>query len=639
MLLIFFLKKNNMNANKTRVKNIFIAVISFFMFAFLFVRAQAIDFDRHNLYISDLRLINEIDARINQNILQARYGLINSYDPITEDLTKLDVTLESLKKTPGFLDADSQERLEEILANYTKLLNIKEQLIEDFNGANALVKNSLAYLPIAVANTVSENSAESNYEAIFSLNNLLRDILIYNASPKDDLVNKIAAVIKTIQENIEENSSSIGDSDLDIVLGHSRIILENLPRVNSLISEIVNLPTNKVSEQLSESYDRSYQEAIVTTNIYRFLLYLLSILLLISISASIIRKLRKSAAAIKEAEEKYRSIFENSIDGIFQITAEGRYLSVNPALAKIYGYSSPEELSTSITEIERQVYVYPHRWEELKTAVEKDGYVTGFESQVYRKDGKIIWIYEGASAVRDRDGNILYYEGIVTDITARKQAEVALKMEQRKSDLLLLNVLPEAIAKRLKQNDKASIADHFDNVTVLFADIVGFTNLSTEMSPKELVNLLNQIFSAFDLLVEKYGLEKIKTIGDAYMVVGGLPMPRPDHAEAIAEFALDILTKIDSFNRDNARTFQVRVGINTGSAIAGVIGIKKFIYDLWGDTVNTASRMESHGLTGRIQVSDATYQILRDKYLFEPRGTISVKGKGEMKTYFLNARM
>ncbi|MDY6803074.1 MAG: adenylate/guanylate cyclase domain-containing protein [Cyanobacteriota bacterium] len=629
----------NTNANKTMVKKIFFAVIGFFMFAFLFVRSQAIDFDKHNLYISDLRLINEIDARINQNILQARYGLINSYDPITEDLTKLDVTLESLKKTPGFLDADSQDRLQEILAIYTKILRQKEQLIEDFNGANALVKNSLAYLPIAVANTVSENSADSNYEAIFLLNNLLRDILIYNASPRDDLVNEIAADIKTLLEEREEISSPISDSDLDIVLGHSRIILENLPRVNSLINEIVNLPTNEVSEQLSESYDRSYQEAIATTNIYRFLLYLLSILLLISISGSIIRKLRKSAAAIKEAEEKYRSIFENSIDGIFQITPEGRYLSVNPALAKIYGYSSPEELSTSITEIERQVYVYPHRWEELKTTVKKEGYVTGFESQVYRKDGKIIWVYEGASAVRDRLGNILYYEGIVTDITARKQAEFALKMEQRKSELLLLNVLPEAIAQRLKQNDKASIADHFDNVTVLFADIVGFTNLSTEMSPKELVNILNKIFSAFDLLVEKYGLEKIKTIGDAYMVVGGLPKPRPDHAEAIAEFALDILTEIDRLNRNIDRSFKVRVGINTGSAIAGVIGIKKFIYDLWGDTVNTASRMESHGLTGRIQVSDATYQILRDKYLFEPRGRISVKGKGEMMTYFLNGRI
>jgi PAS domain S-box-containing protein len=422
-------------------------------------------------------------------------------------------------------------------------------------------------------------------------------------------------------------------------LSHSQITLENLPRVNSLIEKIVKLPTTEVSEQLSNSYDRSYQEAIKTTNIYRFFLYLLSILLLAAISAYIIRKMRKSAAAIQEAEQKYRSIFENSIDGIFQITPEGRYLSVNQALAKIYGYSSPEELANKITEIERQVYVFPHRWEELKMAIEKEGYVSGFESQVYRQDGKIIWISEGASAVRDRDNNLLYYEGIVTDITARKQAELALKMEQRKSDLLLLNILPEPIAKRLKQNDKASIAEHFDNVTVLFADLVGFTHLSTQMSPTELVNLLNQIFSAFDLLAEKYGLEKIKTIGDAYMVVGGLPMPREDGGEAIADIALDMLTEIARFNQENNQTFNIRIGIHTGSVVAGVIGLKKFIYDLWGDTVNTASRMESHSVTGRIQVSDATYQLLQNKYVFEPRGTISIKGKGEMMTYFLNGRV
>lgn len=625
--------------NASLIKNGTIALLGFSLFAFFFVKSQAIDFDRHNLYLSDLRLINEIDARIDRNILQARYGLITSYDPITEDLKKLDLTLERLQKTPDFLDASSQTKLQELLANYTKLLREKERLIEDFNAANALVKNSLAYLPIAVANTVGNSSAARNNEGFSLINNLLRDILIYNASPRDEVVNQIAGDIESILEEREKFSSIINDSDLDIVLSHSQITLENLPRVNSLIEKIVKLPTTEVSEQLSNSYDRSYQEAIKTTNIYRFFLYLLSILLLAAISAYIIRKMRKSAAAIQEAEQKYRSIFENSIDGIFQITPEGRYLSVNQALAKIYGYSSPEELANKITEIERQVYVFPHRWEELKMAIEKEGYVSGFESQVYRQDGKIIWISEGASAVRDRDNNLLYYEGIVTDITARKQAELALKMEQRKSDLLLLNILPEPIAKRLKQNDKASIAEHFDNVTVLFADLVGFTHLSTQMSPTELVNLLNQIFSAFDLLAEKYGLEKIKTIGDAYMVVGGLPMPREDGGEAIADIALDMLTEIARFNQENNQTFNIRIGIHTGSVVAGVIGLKKFIYDLWGDTVNTASRMESHSVTGRIQVSDATYQLLQNKYVFEPRGTISIKGKGEMMTYFLNGRV
>ena len=250
----------------------------------------------------------------------------------------------------------------------------------------------------------------------------------------------------------------------------------------------------------------------------------------------------------------------------------------------------------------------------------------------------MIWISETARAVRDRNGNLLYYEGTVANITARKQAEEALRIEQEKSELLLLNILPKPIADRLKQNPQ-SIADSFADVTVLFADLVNFTRLSEQISPTELVEMLNRIFSAFDVLAEKHGLEKIKTIGDSYMVVGGLPMVRPDHAEAIAEMALDMISEIIRFNAEYNEAFNIRLGINTGPVVAGVIGIKKFIYDLWGDTVNTASRMESHGVPGCIQVTEATYKRLHNQYVSEERGVIPVKGKGEMMTYFLIGRM
>jgi class 3 adenylate cyclase len=213
-----------------------------------------------------------------------------------------------------------------------------------------------------------------------------------------------------------------------------------------------------------------------------------------------------------------------------------------------------------------------------------------------------------------------------------------LKAEREKAEGLLHNILPQAIAERLKKEQHTIIADNFAEVTVLFADIVGFTQLAAHTSPVELVNLLNQIFSAFDQLAEQHGLEKIKTIGDAYMVVGGLPIPRTDHAEAIAEMALDMQKAIDRFNAINGQEFNIRIGINTGPVVAGVIGLKKFIYDLWGDTVNTASRMESHGVTGSIQVTAATYQLLQDKYQWKERGAIQVKGKGEMTTYLLIGR-
>jgi adenylate cyclase len=209
-----------------------------------------------------------------------------------------------------------------------------------------------------------------------------------------------------------------------------------------------------------------------------------------------------------------------------------------------------------------------------------------------------------------------------------------LELEQAKSEKLLLNILPEAVARQLKQ-DQRTIAENFAEVTVLFADIVGFTELSVGVPPVDMVKLLNQIFSTFDYLAEQHGLEKIKTIGDSYMVVGGLPLERADHLEAIANMALDMQKAIAQFQTPQQTPFRMRIGINTGPVIAGVIGVKKFIYDLWGDTVNTASRMESHGVPGSIQVTQAVYDRLKYRYRFLERGSIYVKGKGQMVTYFL----
>jgi CHASE2 domain-containing sensor protein/class 3 adenylate cyclase len=208
-------------------------------------------------------------------------------------------------------------------------------------------------------------------------------------------------------------------------------------------------------------------------------------------------------------------------------------------------------------------------------------------------------------------------------------------LEKEKSERLLLNILPEVIARELKE-EQHSIADYFSEATILFSDIVGFTPLSSRISPIELVSLLNQMFSIFDQLAEKHGLEKIKTIGDAYMVVGGLPIPREDHTEAVAEMALEMQDALThQFQVEWDETFEIRVGIHTGPVVAGVIGTKKFIYDLWGDTVNVASRMESSGKPSRIQVTADTYEKLKTKFLLEERGLIQVKGKGEMRTYWL----
>ncbi|NJL70050.1 MAG: response regulator, partial [Microcoleus sp. SM1_3_4] len=223
------------------------------------------------------------------------------------------------------------------------------------------------------------------------------------------------------------------------------------------------------------------------------------------------------------------------------------------------------------------------------------------------------------------------------EIQEREGVELALRIAQEKSDRLLLNILPAAIVENLKKGEKTA-AERFESATVLFADIVGFTSIAARMSPQELVSLLNQIFSKFDELTEKNGLEKIKTSGDAYMVAGGLPVPKADRAEAIANMALDMQAAIADFKTDTGEQFQIRIGIHMGPVVAGVIGTKKFIYDLWGDTVNVASRMESQGLPGYIQVTAAIYEELKDRYVFEERGAIEIKGKGEEIVYLLKGK-
>ena len=209
---------------------------------------------------------------------------------------------------------------------------------------------------------------------------------------------------------------------------------------------------------------------------------------------------------------------------------------------------------------------------------------------------------------------------------------------ERRSEELLLNVLPEPIAARLKRGQEP-IADHYDDISVLFADLAGFTVRSAHETPAATVAVLNEVFSVFDDLVRRYGLEKIRTIGDSYMVAAGAPVARPDHLSAICEMALDLQRAVERLNRDKDWDLSFRVGINCGPAVAGIVGRQKFHYDVWGDTVNLASRMESHGLPDRIQVTEAVYERLKSEFVFERRGFIEVKGKGSMLTYLLIGRL
>jgi guanylate cyclase len=223
---------------------------------------------------------------------------------------------------------------------------------------------------------------------------------------------------------------------------------------------------------------------------------------------------------------------------------------------------------------------------------------------------------------------------IATFLRQRDHAMDALAREQERSERLLLNVLPKEIAARLKAGE-SPIADAYEHATVLYADIVGSTMLAERLDAKQLVALLNGIFSRFDLLAERHGVEKIRTIGDNYMCVAGVPRRRADHAQVMARMALGICAYLDELRAAGEDRIDFRIGMNSGPCVGGVIGLRKFVFDIWGDSVNTASRMESHGEPGRIHLSDATYELIRDEFDCEPRGTIEVKGKGPMRTWFL----
>lgn len=214
----------------------------------------------------------------------------------------------------------------------------------------------------------------------------------------------------------------------------------------------------------------------------------------------------------------------------------------------------------------------------------------------------------------------------------------ALRKEQQKSENLLLNILPQAIVEELKQKQKATPMQ-FEQATFLFADIVRFTPMSGAMPPGDVVDLLNLVFSSFDALAQQHGVEKIRTIGDSYFLAGGIPVVREDHAEAIAQMALDMQQAIARFSWPNGEPLALRIGINTGGPVVGaVIGTKKFAYDVWGNAVNLASRMESQGEPGKIQVTTDTYERLRHQYVLAQRGAIAIKGQGEMTTYWLISR-
>ena len=247
------------------------------------------------------------------------------------------------------------------------------------------------------------------------------------------------------------------------------------------------------------------------------------------------------------------------------------------------------------------------------------------------------WFESTMIALNVTVGGSVVFGLLVLFVRQREEALAALQIEQDRAENLLLNILPRSIAERLKA-EPSTIADQIDEASILFADVVDFTTLSSRLQPAEVVGILDHLFTHFDLLAENYAVEKIKTIGDAYMVAAGIPTPRADHARVMALMAIDMREAMRAQGAVGHLNLELRIGISSGPVVAGVIGRKRFLYDLWGDAVNMASRMESHGTPGQIQVTQATYELLKDEFEFESRGRVAIKGKGDVETWYLVGR-
>jgi class 3 adenylate cyclase/PAS domain-containing protein len=345
---------------------------------------------------------------------------------------------------------------------------------------------------------------------------------------------------------------------------------------------------------------------------------------------------KRAERALEASHALLSATLESTADGILAVDRERRLAGFNTRFLEMWNV--PDAVIASTVPGERLRFLADQTTDPegyLRRAVDlfDDPAAEGLDVLELR-DGRVFERHSKPQRMGDAlIGRVWSYR----DVTEQRRAEAEVVLAREQAERLLCNILPEAIAQRLK-GGAGVIADSCADVSVLFADIVGFTALAGAVAPGALVDILNRFFSEFDLLAERHGVEKIKTIGDSYMAAAGVPVPRADHAEAAANLALSMLEAARSTSASLGVEIELRIGIHSGPVVAGVIGLKRLIYDLWGDTVNTASRMESHGVAGGIQITEATRARLGPSYLVEDRGLQEIKGKGEMRTFLLLSR-
>jgi len=512
---------------------------------------------------------------------------------------------------PAAFPENEEERLA-ALERYDILDTLPEQAFDDLTALAAYICNTpIALVSLIDANRqwfkskmglgdVSETPRESSFCAHAILN------------PEDVLVIPDA----TQDERFARNPLVLGPPYIRFYAGAPLVTPQGFP-IGTLCA--IDTQPQQLSEKQLEALQRLSRQAIAQMELQINLTRL----------ERQVKRNQQVKTKLRASDRQVVDLLENMTDGFFALNQERCFTYVNAQASRILQRESEDllchQFSSILPEFKNSIFE-----KHLNQAQNQQSSIT-FETRYHNRwlEIRIFPSYEGVS--------VFFH-----DITQRKQTDAALKREKQKVESLLLNILPKSIVENLKDNSgllaENYIAENYKSATILFADLVNFTQISSQKTPQELVIMLNRIFSAFDRLTMERGLEKIKTIGDAYLVAGGLPERRDNGAIAIADLALAMQRTLAELNGSLGLEMQLRIGINTGSVVAGVIGTNKFTYDLWGDAVNIASRMESQGQAGKIQISQSTYEALKAHYHCLKRGQIKIKGKGKMNTYWLGDR-
>ncbi len=621
-----------------------LAVAAVLLLTFLFFKSRTVDLSKHEQFQSKLRRLKEVDSQLNQNVLKLGFLLLTYYDPIVTEINELRTLREGLAQVPTYLDAAGAAEVRSALTEFGEASEQKAVLVQRWQSANVRLKSSLGYLPI-LSSEIAQ-MAPPNLRAqrtVARLKDLLRDVLLYNLTLEPELTKRVDDKIASLEREFEAPDRSLDRSEMDLILRHVKTVMTYKPQIVSLTRNLVELPTGELAQEVQRTYDRYFEKATMRADAYRGYLYIFSIALLVYIAHIIIQlrqltqelnvanerleeRVRERTSELDLSESRNRALLNATPDLMLRLDREGAFLDVKDSTHVSLGLPIEQLQGKHVSEI------FPEFAADGMVAIE-----TALESgepqtvDFSRREDGFPRDFEARIVVSGQNQVLV----IVRDITDQKRAVEKVAEAQRRSEELLHNILPEEVATELKVKGTVE-PKYFEDVSILFTSFVGFSSSTESLAAEELVFVLHDYFTAFDEITFRYRLEKLKTVGDTYMCVGGLPKRKPSHPVDVVLAALEMVRVVQERDRpDSLVHWSVRIGIHTGPVVAGVVGIEKFAFDVFGQSVNLGSRLESASEENRINLSADSHSRVKDFFSCIRRGRIPTRDR-EVDMYFVD---